>query len=77
MEKTRLVWVVLVFFVIHLILQLVALLLSFSVGMAEFDNPDNEALRIKSSVYDGIYVVLTFPATPIFYHLTFDSFFEN
>mgnify|MGYP001558351397 FL=1 len=65
------------FFVIHLILQIGFLLFSFGTGMAEFDNPNDSSLRIKGSIYDGVYSVLTFPVVFMFYNLVFDSFFEN
>ena len=67
-------WILFAFFMIHLVLQLGALLFSFGAGMSEFDNPDSESLRVKSSIYDGFYAVLTFPTVFIFYNLVFTPF---
>ncbi|MBI2107367.1 hypothetical protein HYT57_05275 [Candidatus Woesearchaeota archaeon] len=64
-------WILFAFFMIHLVLQLGALLFSFGAGMSEFDNPDSESLRIKSFIYDGVYAVLTFPVALVFYNLVF------
>lgn len=45
--------------------------------MAEFDNPDDSILRVKSSIYDGVYSVLTFPLVFLFYNLVFTYFLET
>ena len=71
--KKKLFWIVITFFIIHLLLQFGAFLFSFSIGMGEFDNPDSSILRIKSFIYDGIYFILTFPIGFIF-NLIYTSF---
>lgn len=64
---------VVAFFVIHFILELSFLLFGFSAGMQNFDNPDNDALEIKSEIYIWIYTVLSFPLLFVMDRMTFLS----
>jgi hypothetical protein len=58
-----------VFALVHLIIQLFALLQSYLSGMAHFDEPLSRQAAWESRFWEGVSAVVTFPLAPIWDHL--------
>lgn len=58
------------FSIIHVILTIIFLVLSFGSVMTHFENPNDEFLGLRSKIYDFIFNVLSFPTVFIFWRVT-------